>query len=729
MSRTRFALIAAGVAGVSLLILVVCSLGQSGRGATQVTQRVGSDELGGVVTSAKGVEAGVWVIAETSDLPTRFVRIVVTDDQGRYLLPNLPKASYEVWVRGYGLVDSPKQRVSPGKRLDLTAVPAPDAASAARYYPALYWYALLKIPQKSEFPGMPGNGIPEGLKTQEQWLEIVKTDGCNECHQLGNLATRTLSSDLGHFNSSADAWSRRILSGQASSLMVARIGAMGPHALALFGDWTDRIAAGALPESQPPRPAGVERNIVITLWDWARPTDYVHDEIATDRRNPTVNAYGLLYGAPEQSTDFAPTLDPVRHIKGAVQIPVRDPKTPSTAQNPIIAPSIYWGREAIWSSRTDAHNPMFDELGRVWFTARIRPDETPAFCQAGSDHPSAKLFPLQSSGRQLAMYDPKSQDFTLIDTCFPTHHLQFARDANNTLWLSTANAAGIDPVIGWLDRKQFEQTGDEARSQGWTALVLDTNGNGKRDAYTEPDQPPDPNKDRRIAMNAYGIAPSPLDGSIWASVVGFPGAVIRLDPGSDPPATALTEVFEPPWNDPKAAVQGFSPRGMDIDSHGVVWVSLASGHLASFDRRKCAGRLNGPNATGRQCPEGWMLYRLPGPQFAGVSDAGSAESSYYTWVDQFDTLGLGKDVPIATGNNSDSLLALVDGSFVVLRVPYPMGFFAKGMDGRIDDPEGGWKGRGLWSTYATRAPSHIEGGKGTTTKVVHFQYRPNPLAR
>ena len=124
-----------------------------------------------------------------------------------------------------------------------------------------------------------------------------------------------------------------------------------------------------------------------------------------------------------------------------------------------------------------------------------------------------------------------------------------------------------------------------------------------------------------------------------------------------------------------------------------------------------------------------MLYQMPGPQFKGVTDPGSAEAPYYDWVDQFDTFGLGRNVPIATGDGNDALLALVNGKFVVLRVPYPMGFYSKGMDGRIDNPKAGWKGKGLWSTYATRTPSHIEGGKGTTSKVVYFQLRPDPLAK
>ena len=107
----------------------------------------------------------------------------------------------------------------------------------------------------------------------------------------------------------------------------------------------------------------------------------------------------------------------------------------------------------------------------------------------------------------------------------------------------------------------------------------------------------------------------------------------------------------------------------------------------------------------------------------------SVESSYYTWVDQHNTLGLGANVPIATGNLFDGVHALVDGSFVTLRVPYPLGFYTKWMDGRIDDPDAGWKGRGLWATVSTRAPFHMEGGKGTTSKVMKFQMRPDPLAK
>jgi hypothetical protein len=466
---------------------------------------------------------------------------------------------------------------------------------------------------------------------------------------------------------------------------------------------------------------------IITEWDWADPKAYLHDEIATDKRNPALNANGAIYGAAELSVDYLPVLDPVGAVANQVRVPVRDPKTPSSADDKIAAPSPYWGDEAIWHSQANVHNPMFDGQGRIWITSRIRPSENPAFCKEGSSHPSAVLFPLKTSGRQLAVYDPKTKKVTLINTCFGTHHLVFAEDANNTLWTSSGGGGG---AVGWLNTKMFDETHDEEKSQGWTALILDTNANGKRDEYVEPDQPIDPTKDKRINAAFYAVTVSPVDGSIWGTVLGFPGAVVRLNPGPNPPATALAEIYELPWNNPNAPVHGFSPRGLDIDRNGVVWTVIASGHLASFDRRKCKGPLNGPTATGQHCPEGWTLYQLPGPQLQGVTNPGSAEASYYDWVDQFDTLGLGKNVPIATGNGNDALLALLPdtGKFVVLRVPYPMGFYAKGMDGRIDDPKAGWKGKGLWATYGTRTPFHVEGGKGTTSKVLHFQLRPDPLA-
>jgi hypothetical protein len=706
-----------------LMLVLSCAIALVGARQPDTVQ-VDADDIGGIVTGAKGPEAGVWVIAETTDLPTRFVRIVVTDDRGRYLIPDLPKAQYSVWVRGYGLVDSPKVQSVPGKSLALKSVTAPNPRAAAEIYPAGYWFSLIKVPDKSEFPGTgpTGNGIAPGMKTQAEWLRQLKSGGCLACHALGTKGTREIPKELGTFPTSAAAWERRLQSGQAGAQMISGMNQFGrERALAMFSDWTDRIAAGEVPPA-PPRPRGMERNVVVTMWDWADPKAYLHDEVSTDRRNPTINSNGLIYGALELSADYLPVLDPVRHTISQVKLTVRDPNTPPTSAT-MLQPSPYWGSEPIWTSKNNVHNPMFDEKGRMWITSTVRPPDNPPVCKQGSDHPSAKLFPIQRAGRHLAMYDPKTQKLTHIGTCFSTHHLMFAEDANHTLWTS-----GGGQVIGWLNRKLFEETGDEEKAQGWTAVILDTNGNGKRDAYVEPNEPLDPAKDKRYGSALYAVAPAP-DGSVWGSVLGFPGSLIRLSPGANPPETALSEVFEPPFDNPKAPIQGFSPRGMDIDRDGVAWVALASGHLASFDRRKCKGPLNGPTATGQHCPEGWTLYPEPLPQMKGVTDSGSAEASYYTWVDQFDTFGLGRNIPINTGNESEGLLVLKDGQWIVLRVPYPTGYYTKWLDGRIDDPKAGWKGRGLWSTISTRTPFHMETGKGTTSKVIKFQMRPDPLAR
>ena len=692
------------------------------------TITIAASDLGGVVSGPKGPEAGVWVIAETTELPTKFAKIVVTDDQGRYVIPDLPKANYRLWVRGYGLVDSPKVESAPGKRVDLTAVSAPSEAAAAEYYPGMYWYSLLKIPDKSQFPGSgdQGNGIAEVMKNQHYWVDTLK-NSCQSCHALGSKGVRTLSKDLGDFKNSTDAWTRRVQSGQAMQNMAVTLGRFGAQkALALFADWTDRIAGGELPFEKPSRPQGVERNVVITSWEWGSQKHYLHDAIASDKRNPRVNANGPIYGSPEESTDLVPVLDPVAHRAYDIKHPYRDPKTPSAADLPA-GPSVYWGDEPLWDGHTSIHNPIIDEKGRVWFTARIRPAANADYCKQGSTLASAKVAPLNESARQLSMYDPKSEKWTLIDTCFSTHHLYFAHDANNTLWTSAGPPQS--GVVGWLNVRAFEETGDEKTSQGWTPLVIDTNGNGKRDAYVEGNAALDPAKDKRLMAAFYAVQPSPVDESIWGQSmdVGFsrvdqPGYIMRLVSGANPPETALIEAYLPPDD-------AYGPRGIDIGLDGVVWTVLSSGHLGRFERAKCKGPLNGPNAaTGKQCPEGWTLYRMPGPQFRDVKEPGSANHAYYVWADRYNTLGLGANVPIASANGSESMLALVDGKFVDLRIPYPMGFFSKNADGRIDDEGAGWKGKGLWTTFGSRTAFHGEGGTEARPRVFKLQMRPDPLA-
>ena len=474
-----------------------------------------------------------------------------------------------------------------------------------------------------------------------------------------------------------------------------------------------------MPKKTPPRPQGVERNIVITEWEWSTPDKYLHDLISSDRRNPTVNAYGPLYGSPEYATDNIPILDPKTNKVSFFKMPVRDPEMPpslgpghAAAIKPLQA-SPYWGDAQLWDTRANNHNSMFDDKGRIWLAATVRGQDNPDFCKKGSDHPSAKVFPLEKSPRQVAMLDPKTMKYFFIDTCFSTHHPRFGYDADNTLWLS-----GTGPVAGWVNTKVFDETGDAAKAQGWAPWVLDSNGNGKLDDYVEPNAPDDPNKDRRITAGSgpYAVMPHPSDGSIWYAIGTFAGppCFLRFDP-----KTKLSEVYYVPK-------PGFGIRGGDIDKDGVLWGSGSSGHLISFDRRKCKGPLNGPTATGNHCPEGWAFHKYPGPGFDGLPNS-SAEASYYTWVDHHDTLGLGENVPISTANLNDGFVAFKGGQMIMLRIPYPMGFYAKGLDGRIDDPNAGWKGRGLWSTNGDRTPWLMENGKGSRPRAVHIQIRPDPL--
>jgi hypothetical protein len=681
---------------------------------------IDSDDIGGVVRNPSGQpEAGVWVIAETTDLPTRYIKSVVTDDQGRYVIPDLPVANYKVWVRGYGLVDSPRMHAKPGQHLNFTSVPAPNDAAAAHYYPAIYWYAMMKLPPAKDFGG--SSDIPKNV-TRDIWRQRMGNVDCVGCHQLGQEATRTVPAQLGSFKSHADAWIRRVQSGQWGDAMTNRLaGQLGGVPFKYFGDWTERVAKGELPKNKPQRPQGTERNLVVTAWEWSEPDKYLHDLISSDRRKPTVNAYGPLYGAPEYATDNMPILDPKTHTVSYFKMPVADPNMPLSlgpghaGQVKVTQPSPYWGDKAIWDTRANQHNAMFDDKGRVWLAASVRGRPNPAWCKAGSDHPSAKLFPLNESSRQVAVFDPKTKQYDFVDTCFGTHHPQFGYDPDNTLWLS-----GSGPVAGWVNTKVWDETKDPKKAVGWHPFVLDTNGNGKLDDFTDAGKPAEPGKDARFnpGSGPYAVMPHPTDGSVWytSGVFGGRPGFLRFDP-----KTKLSEFYEVP----KEAI---GLRGGDIDKNGVLWASGSNGTLISFDRRKCKAPLNGANATGNHCPEGFAMHRYPGPSFEDYPN-GSAEGSYYTWVDHHNTVGLGDNVPISTANLQDGFVGYVNGQMVLMRVPYPMGFYAKGLDGRIDDPNAGWKGRGLWSASGDRTPWLNELGKGARPLAVHIQVRPNPLAK
>lgn len=692
------------------------------RAAAGPPPAIGSSDIGGVVTSTKGPEAGVWVIAETKDLPTGFRKIVVTDAQGRYVVPDLPKATYKLWVRGYGLVDSKPIQANPGKSASLTAVIAPSARAAAEYYPADYWFSLIKVPPKSSFPME-----KLGFENQLQWIAAMK--GTVQFFQMGDKATREVPEALGKFASTKEAWNAWINSGEGP----VSIRRLGPTALDMYADWTDRIAAGEVP-SAPQRPQGIERNVVVTEWDWGNDKSFIHDVSVSDTRNPARNANGLVYGLEQFSADRMDILNPMTNSWSDLPVPMRDH---DMKQNYVdflngvkgkdgIAPAapLEYGSENVRAAVMRLHNSAFDQDGRLWITGKFRKGaDQPGYCKQGSDLASAKFFPLNSFGGEFGLqaevYDPETRQFTMVDTCFATMHLAFAEDADNTVWFSGANS-----VVGYVKTKVFEQTGDAAKAQGWCPYILDTNGNGKVDTYVGPTDAVDPTKDKQILYGSYGIAVNPADGSVWEGQDRSPGSIIRVDPGANPPYTCKTEIYNAPAGTS-------NPKGVWVDRNGLVWVAFAgSGTLASFDRRKCKV-LNGPSATGDHCPEGWTTYPIPGPKFQNVTDAINADWHYLDWVDQFNTLGLGKNVPLAPGTNSDSMIAFLPDSkkFVVMHVPYPLGFFSRGMDGRIDDPNAGWKGRGLWTTYASISPWNVEGGKGATPKVVKFQVRPDPLAR
>ena len=685
----------------------ILPIGASILATFSMSMAIALDDIEGMIRGPDGGEAGVWVIAETTDLKTTFRKIVVTDDDGRFLIPDLPDAKYDVWSRGYGIDDSYKESARPGDRVTINTSVAETARKAAQNYPANYWYSLLDVPKASEFPGTgdQGNGISPRVLNQAQWVDRLK-DGCQLCHQMGNLATREIP-EPADFDSTRHAWDQRLQMGRGA--MIGPMYQLGrKRAVDVFADWTDRIIAGEVPEP-PPRPDGIQQNLVLTQWGWSNPDGFVHDNVSTDKRNPKLYPDGQIFGVAQTQGRLTIT-DPLKHESRELAIPMRETGGSNTSY--------------VGGGPSNPHNPMMDDQNRVWMTSSIRRNKNSKWC-SDSDHPSVQRFPLKNSGRQLSYFDVDAEKFVLIDTCYSTHHLQFAHDDNNTLWSS-----GDMNTVGWLNTKMFDETEDERASQGWCPTILDTSGDGQIGEYVGPNDPVDPTKDKRVTGFAYGIIPNPADGSVWftrpyPNMV--PGQILRLDP-----KTCLTEQYQPPFDTDAVPVSkwGYGPRGIDIDRNGVIWTALGgSGHIASFDRSKCKV-LNGPSATGQHCPEGWSLHSTPGPQMKGVTAAGNADFHYYIWVDQFDTLGLGANVPIANGTTSDSLIAWLPESseMVTLRVPYPLGFYTRGLDGRIDDPEAGWKGRGVWASNNSVVVWHNEGGRGMTSEIVRFQIRPHPLA-
>ena len=662
-----------------LLALLCLAAGPVAGGGPQNVPglKVDKGSIGGVVVNSAGgkAEAGVWVIAETKSLPAPFRKIVVTDDQGRFLVPDLPEGEYEVWVRGYGLKDSERTKAVCGETVKLQVANAATPQEAAKIYPASYWTSLIQPPPMSE--------LPAKYKSQDEWLATLR-NGCNHCHELGMPQTRIYTT--------AKDWDAMFL--RAKSMHQELDGLGREPVEKMLADWGSRIAAGEVPPA-PPRPTGIERNVVISQWDWGFPESFVHDLISTDKRNPTLYPNGKVYGVDRTGGGRLLILDPVKNAVSWLQVEPRDKSHGYSLTKDYYhgqeEEQAYVGEDKEWMA--SPHNPMFDEKGRLWMTVQIRAgghDYYPAWAKNTivTDNPADvdtayNLLSKNGNNMQLGYYDTKTNKFVTVDTGYNTHHLQL--DWQGRIWTDGGGSAA-----GELDTKKLDLTNLE---------TIKTTEVGASKIYMRID----PETKKMIPGTGYGEAVSPVDGTVWytSPVAGGPANKLYM---IDPKTDKIKDYPLPP--------PGRFPHGIDFSTNGNVWVSLGSGQL---------GRLN--PKTGE-----WKFWDTPGLKFKGTGkETGSTDFPYYVWVDQFNASGLGKDTVIETGTTSDAQFVFdpKKETFAVFHVPYPMPYYARGMDGRIDNPNAGWKGRGLWMTYSSYLPRFTETRSGS---VNHMQIRPNPLA-
>ncbi|MEI9812746.1 MAG: hypothetical protein WDO18_08765 [Acidobacteriota bacterium] len=315
---------------------------------------------------------------------------------------------------------------------------------------------------------------------QDHWINTLKS-GCNFCHQLGAPLTRTVSHVFAakpELKTHSEAWEWRLGTGVRGTNMYGLLGQMGSApTLKALSDWTTRIEKGEVPPA-PARPTGVERNIVTTLWDVGDDHSFMHDQISTDKNNPTVNGGGANYAVNAGHGQLV-ILNTDDNSTYSLDIPTRESrdKVPSRFPSPN-RPSLWWGNEHLWSNPpydpADPHNPMLDSKGRVWMTSKIRSDADAAWC-SDTNNKYANWFPLRRSARQASFYDPDTKQFTLIDTCYSTHHVQVDNDPDETVYFNELSG----PIFGWINSKVYDQTKDEQQAVGWCGQVLDTNGDGK----------------------------------------------------------------------------------------------------------------------------------------------------------------------------------------------------------------------------------------------------------
>ena len=616
-------------------------------------------------------EAGVWVIAETSSLPSPFRKIVVTDDDGRFVVPALPEGRYELWVRGYGLRDSARLPATRGATVSIAVDAAVGVADAARIYPASYWLALLEPPAAHE--------LPPGFTSQAHWLTDVKL-GCIRCHQFG--------SRIFHGRANPDAWEDVWKARPSEGRTADTLGRVAVNRA--FATWASRLQRGETPPA-PPRPTGAERNVVITEWDWGGENSYIHDVIATDKRTPTLYPHGRIWGV-DFGHDQLWSLDPRTHRTKWYPVPTTNVLNRSEASAP---------GAIVYNNPANPHVPIMDGRGRVWIasqTRRERPEDAPAWVRdvidnvdrsSGGGVDALAIFKQGTHHRQLVFFDTAAERFGVVDTVFGTNHLQF--DAQDRLWTS-----GDSVALGMLDTRRLDpaRPGETAAAAQKAWLSIDRNG-------------------RSAGGGGYGIGVGHKDGMVWRTntYIGQTGAPDNNTfagqnriIGFDPAARAFKSYELPP--------PGRSAVGIDVGADGVVWFGTASGHLGRFDPRS----------------ERFTYWTTPGPRLrADGGETGSGDFHYNVFVDQYDTSGLGAGTIILTGANSDALVVFDPRTerFSVFRLPYPLVMYHRGIDGRIDDAAAGWKGRGLWLNASNDPERFIEHGRGVVSQV---QFRPHPLA-
>ena len=327
------------------------------------------------------------------------------------------------------------------------------------------------------------------MTDQDHWINRLKS-GCNFCHQLGNALTR----DVKHVfaakpdlaKTHQDAWEWRLGVGVRGTNMYGTLTGMGKtETVKALADWTEAIEKGAVPPA-PPRPSGIERNIVSTQWDVGDDHSFMHDQISTDKYHPTVNGGGPNYAVNAGHGQLV-ILDQADNSTYSIDIPTRETKDKVPSRFPAPnRPSFFWGNEHLWSNPpydpADPHNPMIDSKGRVWLTSKIRGNTAPAWCSDPSNK-YAEWYPMRNSARQASIYDPKTKQFQLIETCYSTHHVVIDNDPDETVYFNELSG----PIFGWIDSKIYDQTlaatNDESKAEqaavGWCEQTVDTNGDGK----------------------------------------------------------------------------------------------------------------------------------------------------------------------------------------------------------------------------------------------------------